>query len=510
MKIPKIPYHSVGKSLLILNAIVAILYFSWWLDWSHASNQWLYLLLFIGEIYHVFMSISFWYTIWPSSKNMAVKASYRFNPLVDVFITVAGEPAEVVRKTIEAAKGMKYDNFSIYILNDGFVAKKSNWKEIEALANELGVRCITRKIPGGNKAGNINHALRYTFGKLVAIFDADMAPHCDFLNKTVFYFGDVKTGFVQTPQYYSNYSENIVTQGSWDQQKFFFGPVLRGKDKSNASFICGTNVLIRREALEAVGGMVENNIAEDFLTSLMVHQRGWKSYYVPQVLSEGLAPQDLQSYYKQQFRWARGSLEVLFGQNPVFKKGLGFGQVIQYLSSALYYFNGVIVLIDIIMPLMYLFTGLQPVAVSTASFAIYFLPFMFLNLYTLNLASGSDISFNTFSFSYSLWFLQLTALISVITKRAVKFSVTPKQAQSGNFAKLAAPHLVYIFLSIIGWFVAINRERLNPSVVTNMAWTVFNAMLFIPYILVAINAKQWLAKPGRVTATDLAIENNNV
>src|SRR3989344_1030836 len=98
--------------------------------------------------------------------------------------------------------------------------------------------------------------------------------------------------------------------------------------------MCGTNMVIRKAALREVGGMAEDNIAEDFVTSLFIHERGWKSAYVPEVLAEGLAPEDLFSYYKQQFRWARGSLEIVFRFNPLFRSGLTWSQRIEYLASA--------------------------------------------------------------------------------------------------------------------------------------------------------------------------------
>lgn len=490
MKTKQIPFHSVGKMLLVTNFLVAILYFSWWLDPSSANNKWLYYLLFAGEVYHLFMAFSFWFTVWPGETVAKVKEHlYYYFPTVDIFITVAGEPVEIVSRTVKAAKNIAYPFKNIYVLNDGLVAKKDNWRQIVQMAGKLGVNCITREVPGGAKAGNINNALRQTNGEMVLIFDADMVPNKNFLSKTIPYFKDANVGFVQTPQYYENYQVNEITAGAWDQQKFFFGPILRGKEKSNAAFVCGTNVVLRRKALEEVGGMEENNIAEDFLTSLYIHQKGWVSHYHPEVLAKGLAPMDLMSYYKQQFRWARGSLQVLLGDNPFLKKGLSFAQKIQYLSSALYYFNGLVVLIDISMPLMYLFFGIQPVSVSTASFAVYFLPFMLLNLYTLNLASAADISFNTFSFSYSSWYLQLVALFSILTGKKVGFSVTPKQAQNGNYIGLALPHIGYILLAGISVAWAIHREGFNPSVATNLAWVLFNSILFLPYILVATNFK---------------------
>lgn len=485
-----IPFKSVSKELLILNIVIAIIYFSWWLNFSHIGNIWLYSLLFLGEIYHVLMALTFWFTVWPQKRDVSALPYKTLNqPLVDIFVPVAGEPIDVVRQTVLAARDLPYSNHTVYILNDGFVAKKPNWQDMEFLAHELGVKCITRKKAGGAKAGNINHALGKTKGDFIVIFDADMVPHYDFLEKTLPYFSDSYMGFVQAPQYYKNHETNSVTAGAWDQQKLFFGPILVGKHRSNSAFICGTNVVIRRKTLMEVGGLVEDNIAEDFLTSLKIHQKGWKSQYLSEVLAQGLAPEDMGSYYKQQYRWARGSLEVLFGQNPLFKPGLSWGQRIQYLSSALYYLNGLIILIDMIMPLVFLFTGIQPVAATTTSFAIYFLPFMFVNLYTLHVASGLDVSLKAFSFSYSLWFMQLTALVSLLLGIKTRFVVTPKKAQQGLFISIIIPHLLYLLVAVIGIGIALSREGMNPSVATNSAWVIFNAMLFMPFISAALNLK---------------------
>jgi cellulose synthase (UDP-forming) len=293
-------------------------------------------------------------------------------------------------------------------------------------------------------------------------------------------------GFVQSPQYYKNWQSNLVTEGAWAQQSFFFGVVMKGKEKNNASFICGTNFAIRRKTLIEVGGMLEDNIAEDFVTSLKIHGLGWKSYYVSEVLCEGLAPEDMLSYFKQQLRWSRGSLQVIFTKNnPLIQKGLNWHQKLEYLASALYYFNGLIVLIDLIMPLIFLFLGIRAVAATSTSFAIFFVPFMVVNLYTLKLASADKVSFRTLSFSQSSFVIQLLALKSIVFGQNLKFEVTSKRKLKGNYFNLVYPHITYIILGIMGSFTALLREGANPSVLTNIAWVMVNAALFMPFILAA-------------------------
>lgn len=483
MEKPVIHTGSVAKPLLIINCIVALIYFLWWFNPVHMGDPYLFYALFFGEIYHVIMALLFWYTLWPSAKkDLKQTTNTDFSPSVAVFITVTGEPVDVVQRTAEAAKNMHYANFKVFILNDGYVAKKDNWKEIEDLAKELSIGCITRKTSGGAKAGNINNAMRQTESDIIAIFDADMAPYPDFLKKVLPYFEDPKMGFVQTPQYYLNHEKNDVTAGAWEQQEFFFGPVMKGKDRNNSAFICGTNVAIRKTALLQAGGMCETNIAEDFLTSLFIHQNGWKSKYLTEVFATGLAPEDLLSYYKQQLRWARGSLEILFSQNPLFKPRVTFGQKMQYLSSALYYFNGIIVFIDMIMPLIALYYAITPVSATTTSFALFFIPFMFLNLYTLYIASAGRITFRAISFSQASWTLQLQALQAVLLRKKTAFAVTPKQMQSGRFTSLSYPHIMYILIGIAAVIVGISREGMSASVAANTAWVFFNAIMFLPFI----------------------------
>ncbi|MDQ3239347.1 MAG: glycosyltransferase [bacterium] len=490
----------VSRILLVFNVIMAFIYFSWWLNLDHVGNVVFYSLLLFGEFYHMIMALMFWFTLWPieDSKSKLDMSLKNYQPTVDILIPTAGEPVEIVRETVRAARNLNYTNHRVFVCNDGYVAKKENWEEYEKMAKEEGVTCFTRKVGGGYKAGNLNRTLEKTDGEIVVIFDADMVAHNDFLEKTVPYFKDKKIGFVQSPQYYHNQDLNSITGGSWEQQALFFGPIMRGKEKDNAAFICGTNVAIRRSALMEAGGMCEDNIAEDFLTSLSIHQNGWKSYYVSEVLCEGYAPEDLLSYYKQQLRWARGSLEVLFGDNPLFKKGLTFAQKTQYLSSGLYYFNGLIVFIDAIIPIISLIFGVQPVAGTTTSFAFYFLPFMFLNLYTLYLSTEQTVTFRAISFSMASWWLQIQALVSVVFKQKLAFAVTPKQAQTGNFLFLSYPHLIYAGFIIVGAIIAINREGLTPSVITNITWGLFNVIMFMPFILASYNWKGIFAKKNKL------------
>jgi cellulose synthase (UDP-forming) len=477
-----------SKILLGINAALALVYFLGLTFAFPLGNPWLFGLLVFGEVFHLFQVFTFLYT----TANTEYEAPRFANhyPWVDVFITVAGEPLDIIEETALAARAMQYPHFSVWILNDGYVARKENWKEVEALAERLGVGCITRTIPGGAKAGNINHALQVTNGELVALFDADHVPHADFLLKTVPYFGDPKVGFVQTPQFYKNYAETLVTLCSWEQQELFFGPICKGRNRHNAVQMCGTNMLISREALTSVGGMCTESIAEDFVTGLFIHDRGYKSVYVGEVLAEGLATEDLLTYSKQQFRWARGALDVLFRYNPLFRRGLTWPQKIEYISGASFFFSGLIILIDIMLPVVFFFTGLVPLRVSGMLLALLFLPYLFFTLFMLQRASNFTFTFQSMAFSVGSFGIQLSALLAALTGRRNAFIVTRKGSRAeANLLPLIRLHLIYVALVAVGIVVAYMREGLSASLANNVAWAAINIAIFTPFMRAALPDK---------------------
>lgn len=473
----------VGRLLLSLNILMSFVYFLLLTFFFERGDPLLFGLLIAGEVFHVWQvvgySLTVWGHAWPAVEDPA------FDKPVAVFITVAGEPVEIVERTARAALGMKYPRFRVYILNDGYVAKKDNWREIIRLEQRLDVKVLTRRTPGGAKAGNINHALQVTRSPFVAIFDADHAPHRDFLRKTMGYFIDARMGFVQTPQYYHNASQNGITRTAWDQQTIFFGAIMQGKNSSGSAFMCGTNMVLRRAALESAGGMCEFSIAEDFLTSLFIHAKGWKSWYVPEVLAEGLAPEDFLSYYKQQFRWARGSLEVIFRYNPLFVRRMRLAHRFQYLVSASYYMSGLVVLVDALLPLAFLYAARSAIVTSTMDLAFVFLPYIALNLYVLQKTGAFSYTFQAIAFSMSACFVFSKAVVLTVLRRKATFAVTSKTALSGNFLRLVLPHIVYLLLVVGGIIVGIRREGLSASLLSNAAWAVLNCVLFVPFIVAA-------------------------
>lgn len=480
----------VPKLLLAANVVLALFYFLMIAFFFQRGNAILFWLLIGGEIFHLWQAITFIYTIWETDHTAPRDDSY--TPPVDIFIPVAGEPVDVIEATVQGALAMDYPNFKIYILNDGFVAKKANWKEVEELAGRLGVNCITRTVPGGAKAGNINTALAFTANPFITFFDADHVPEPEFLRETMPYFIDEKLAYVQTPQFYKNQDLNHVAGGSWEQQSLFFGPICKGKNRLNSVTMCGTNMVVRRVAMEEAGGMYEKSIAEDFVTGFLMHKNGWRSLYVPKILARGLAPEDFMGYYKQQARWARGSLDLLLHHNILFTRKLTGAQKIQYLSSASYFLSGWVVAMNALIPITYFFTGQFPILTSTMALASIFIPYMLTMLYIIQRSSNFSYTYRAIAFSMAGFHVHMMSSIGSLFGHKAKFSVTPKKKQSGNFTRLVIPQIMYLLLSVVGAGYAIFRANgvITAAWIANFAWSVINSAIFIEYIRAALPSEK--------------------
>jgi cellulose synthase (UDP-forming) len=481
--------NPISKMFLSLEIIISLLYLGCILFYLQKGDLVLFSLLAISEIFHVWLLITLIYTLWP--RKIIRQFDSSINPIVDIFITVVNEPVEIVKQTVIACKNLNYNNKNIYILNDGFVCGYESWEDVFNLAKEQRIGCITRKSPGGAKAGNINNALRNSDGNLIAVLDADHIPNPNFLDKMVPYFVDEKVGFVQSPQYYSNFRNNDVTLGSAEQQELFFGPIMSGKDALNSAFMCGTNMVLRRKMLDETQGLCETNIAEDFMTSLIAHQKGWKSIYVPEVLAKGLAPEDFLSYCKQQFRWARGSMEILFWHNPIFSKTLTFAQKLNYFISASYYLGGFVVIINLITPMAYLVFGLEPLHSASMILPALFLPYIIFSVLILNMSTNSGYTFRALAFSNGSFWIFCKALFSVIFRQKNSFEVTSKQKINGNFVMLVWPHLLYCAMGLCAVIFGIYKSGINPALITNASWVAFNMFTFIPFIIAASPEIEW-------------------
>jgi cellulose synthase (UDP-forming) len=464
--------------LAVVSSAAALLYLKWLFFDARPENLVLFYLLVVAEVFNIAQAAGFWLTIWRQRWTEPTTPDFTSSDeTVDIFITVAGEPADIVERTLRGALGIRHPRMSVWVLDDG------RSPEIESMAGRYGAGYLTRPDRRGAKAGNVNEAMKRTSGDFIVIFDADHVPSPEFLERTMGAFDGERVSFVQTPQYYGNRTINRVAAGAYEQQELFYGPIMRGRNALGAVFSCGTNVVFRRAALDDVGGMPEDSITEDMRVSLELLRRGWRSEYVPVVLAQGLGPVDVSGYFGQQLRWARGGLEILFRRRPFFR-GMRLGTALEYGFSFMYWFTGLAYAAYLVLPVAYLVFGLRPVQAPN-QYPVYFLPYIFSTLVTLAYASDFTVTFRALWFTLASFPVHLWALASALTGRAARFVITPKTAGAATLRPVVVHVAVMVVLAAAG--VAGSAVRgLTPAVLNNVAFAMGHVLIvqgFVRYAL---------------------------
>lgn len=239
---------AVIRVLALLSVILGTNYVVWrWLESVNWEAWWIAVPLLIAETYSLIDTFLFCLTMWRARERPRPTSPPQGT--VDVFITTYNEPPDLVMATARAAKRIAYPH-ETWILDDG--ARP----ELRRAAEAAGVGYLTRSEdwtgkPRHAKAGNLNNALFQTDGEFLLILDADQVPDPLILHRTLGYFADdPDVALVQTPQYFINVDE-ADPLGS--QAPLFYGPIQQGKDGWNAAFFCGSNAVLRREALMQLG-----------------------------------------------------------------------------------------------------------------------------------------------------------------------------------------------------------------------------------------------------------------
>ncbi|WP_282603264.1 glycosyltransferase [Paracoccus sp. PARArs4] len=472
---------------------------------------------------------------------------------VDVLFATYNEEPELVRLGIVDAKAIDYPHpidIRIHVLDDG------KRPEMEAVARQEGVGYITREGNEGFKAGNLRNAMERTSGDLIVICDADTRPFPTILSRTLGYFRDPKMAWVQTPQWFYDLPEGRRLPGRLgrifgrmrvgadpfvNDPQMFYDVIQRRRNRVNAAFCCGAGSIHRREAvmeaaLRSFGEAVERrviaaeeeitlesrerrvspelleairteavtaevltpyrfHVSEDIYTSIVLHsdrERGWKSWQHPYVESRMLSPQDLLTWTIQRYKYAGGSLDIMFNDNSLFRRGLTLPQRMMYGATFYSYLGAIWNVVFLFAPAIYLFTGIAPVSAYSNDFFEHVIPFMI--LLELSMMVGTwGIAGYAAKASYLAFFpVGLRAIWAVARGQKISFPVTPKDRQSGRFLHLVRPQLAVLVLTGAGvlWGLGALAVGGTPhtltGVVTNALWGLNNCVAMAGIVAAAL------------------------
>ena len=357
-----------------------------------------------------------------------------FQPSVDIFIPTYDEPIFILRRTLIGCQAIEYANKKIYLLDD------TRRPEMKQLAEELGCEYMARPDNRYAKAGNLNHAIAKTSGELIVVFDADFIPTKNFLIRTVGFFQHEKVALVQTPQTFYNIDpiarnlglENVLTP----EEEVFYRQIQPIRDGAGSVVCSGTSFVVRRSALEAIGGFVTDSVSEDYFTGIRISAIGYRLVYLDEKLSAGLAAENISAHAIQRLRWARGTLQAFFIKaNPLTIPGLRPIQRLAHLEGLLHWFTSISRVGFLIMPLAYSFLGVLPLRASPAELLYFFLPYYLVQLTVfswLNYRSRSALLSDIYSLVLTFP-LALTVIKVMLNPFSRGFKVTPKGTKSDRF-----------------------------------------------------------------------------
>lgn len=588
----------VVRILALFVVALGVSYLWWrWQETVAWEVWWIAVPLILAETYSLSESVLYSFTMW-NSRRRAAPPPAPAGKTVDVFVVTCNEPLDIVLQTAIAARNMTYPH-KTWILDDG------DRPEFATAARRIGVGYLNRGPdwegkPRFAKAGNVNNALFRTSGEFIAIFDADQVPDSQFLDRVLGYFLDPDIAFVQTPQQFWNMTRSDPLGSGAD---LFYGPIQQGKDGWGAALFCGSNAVLRREALMAVGltqfsrtasarvreeirsvrrglrsavkrsdpadretrevgrdamlvlseaaakvrrGEVladvtcyvrhwvrsalatktidsevaaalrsvldrvdvartsqalaldpihTGSVTEDTATGKLLHAMGWASVYHHEVLVRGLAPEDIRTMMSQRQRWAAGTMQGFFSDNPLVMRGLTIGQRLMYLATMTSYLNGFAVIVYIAAPITFLVFGVFPIHADSTEFFFFFIPYYFCcqALFVVGgnrargLWRGQQMSFSLFP----TWIrATMSAAKAAVLGKPLTFAVTHKRKQdSGVGLRHIRPQLVAMAALVgatgYGVIQALAGNRPIFATVLTLLWVAMDVVLLASMVRAA-------------------------
>jgi cellulose synthase (UDP-forming) len=413
----------------------------WWFRDEHVSNAPLF----------VALSLAFWYGIGRILLGWINYAAIRKPPhrqappglRVAIFTTSSrGEPPGMFDVTLAACARIAYPH-TTYLLDD------SGDPAVAALAAKHGASHMLLVGLPGAKGGKINRALELTDEEFVLVLDPDHIPFPEFLDRVLGHFDDPRVGFVQVAQAYYNQSRSFTARGAAEQTYVFYGPGQMGLFGHGAAVAIGANCTFRRAALISVGGH-GIGLAEDLITAIRLHGRGWRSVYVPEIVSRGLVPEDLGSFYRQQLKWSRGVFEVLFAEFPRVFRTLRWRQRLSYLAIGSYYLFGVTTAAYVVFPYLYLWAGVQPANMPLAELLVAGAPvavvggasYLLSQRWLCDPSTERGVHWRGLVLKWAMSPVVLAGTLLAIGRADVPYIPTAKEGQRGGFLRLAWPQLL--------------------------------------------------------------------
>ncbi len=439
-----------------------------------------------------------------ADRNIAWLRSLPRPPLVDVLICTYNEEEPILERTIIGALGIDYSNYRVWVCDDGH----RPW--LKQLCKEHGCGYITRNDNKNAKAGNINNALRYLSTlpvrpDFVSILDADFIAKSQLLTRTLALMREPDVGCVQTPQHFYNpdpIQRNLALSRVWpDEQRFFFDVVMASKDAWGGAFCCGTSSLLRFGPLMQIKKFPTDSVTEDYLVSLRLSEIGYRTIYLNEPLSLGLAPEGLKEYVSQRSRWALGFMQICRGPNgPLsLRTHASLRARIMLVETFLFWSaTHAFRILGILVPAAYLLFNIQAVYAYVPDAVSYLFPYLVAVTAVMTWLTRGRVLPIMGDLSQLLVATDIakSVLVGLFKPKGHKFKVT---AKGGDRAKrlvqwpMLRVFLGYLALTVAGviWaFVIDPYPSLTDASGVALFWSWYNILILVLASFVCIEAPQ--------------------
>ena len=443
-------------------------------------------------------------SLWRVERRAIQIAIPENSPRVSIHVPCFNEPPAMVIETLNALSLLDYDNFDVIVL-DNNTSDVEVWRPVEARCAALGdrFRFFHYDNMTGFKAGALNQALRLTdpHTDYVAVIDSDYQVESFWLRRALPLFASPSIALVQGPQDYRDARQNIFKAMAYEEYRGFFQIGMVERNEHNAIIQHGTMTIVRKGALDEVGGWATWCITEDTELGLKLFEAGYGAAYISDSMGSGVMPDTLDAFMSQRYRWVYGAMQIMkrhAGAIFLGRTKLSWAQRYQFLVGWLPWISDGLGMIVTYMALVW--TGLMWASpqtfdvplptLSAAALALFFAKTMkTLLLYPQKVRSGLRGALMASIAGLSLTHAVGKAVISGLFTRGKPFLRTPKcedQALLSQALRKVWQETTLFGLCVLALIsLATGGNVDDPSI---QLWMVMIAVQSLPYFATIVTA----------------------
>src|SRR5689334_24015492 len=316
--------HVCWASTVFLFVVFLIYALEWTLD-SHlgAASTVGGVLLWLLEVFAPVLSCAYLWEICDAlgtehwrrriTPTTPLRVSDRELPMVSLHVPAHNEPPEMVIDTLRSLLRIDYPRYEIILIDDN-TDDESLWRPVEEWCARHGVTFAHLDDRPGYKSGALNYALRSLTSpdaEVIGIVDSDYQVEPGWLRRCASAFADPWIGFVQSPQDYRDWRYARYYRRLYYSYNYFFAVSQPSRNEHDGAIFAGTMGLIRRVALDELGGWDEWCITEDAEMSLRLLRAGWSGLHLDESWGHGIMPLTFEALKGQRYRWCFGGIQIL-------------------------------------------------------------------------------------------------------------------------------------------------------------------------------------------------------